>query len=552
MMSMKGKSRLLRVLALAALLPAVQLTACDDDENPPAPRDAGRDSVIEAGPADAGDAAPDVVAPMDVADGGSEVGDVVAEVGPVDAFPLPDAATGEQVFVATLSGAEEPTVVTTTATGAATFVLNAAKTELRYQLRHNVVNATMGHLHTGYAGENGPIAVPFTPLGPEISGTLSLTPTQAADLELGRLYANIHSTMYAGGEIRGQVLRPGEKVFVATLGGSQETPPVTTGAVGTASVILDTARTGIRYHVTTSGLVPTAAHIHKAMVRVAGDVVYPLAPLGASIDGTQALAGNDASDLETGLWYVNFHTAANPNGEIRGQLLSPGAKMYAATLSGAQETPAVTTAGTGNGMAIVNYARTQVQYHLTTSLTPTQAHFHQAAAGVAGPIVIPITPVGMVMSGTAALTPTLASNLERGLLYMNVHTTAFSGGEVRGQVIGFDETLYTAVLTGAEETPPVTTTATGGLGVMLNAAGTQVRYVGSFTNLTATMAHFHKGAVGVAGPVVYPLTFSGTTIEGTQVLTPTDLTDLEAGNWYANVHSAANPGGEIRGQVLER
>jgi hypothetical protein len=545
--------RLVYALALAVLLPAA-LMGCDDD-NTPAPRDARPDGTTDGGT----DAQPDMPVNADVMaeTGGdvlpADVGDVAGPEGGVDALTLPDAAAGEQVFVATLSGAEEGPGVATSATGTATFVLNAARTELRFQLRHNVANATMGHLHTGWPGENGPIAVGFMPFGQDVSGTLALTPTQAADLEAGHLYANVHSTMYGGGEIRGQVLRPGETIFVATLSGSQETPPVTTTASGLASLILNATKTSVHFHATTSGLVPTMDHIHKGMARVMGPVVYPL-PTAATIDGNQAITPADVTDLEMGLWYINFHTETNQAGEIRGQLLPPGAKMFTATLTGAQEVPPVSTTATGNGMAIVPYARNQVTYHLTSSVTPSNAHFHRAPGGVSGPVVIPISPLGAVMSGVAPITAELASDMERGLLYMNVHTAANPGGEARGQVIGPDETFFAATLSGAEEVPPVNTTASGGIGVMVNGAGTQLRYIGSFTGLSgpATMAHFHDGMGAANGPVIYPLTINGTTLEGTQVLKAGDLAMLNVNGWYANVHTDANPNGEIRGQVLKK
>jgi hypothetical protein len=70
-----------------------------------------------------------------------------------------------------------------------------------------------------------------------------------------------------------------------------------------------------------------------------------------------------------------------------------------------------------------------------------------------------------------------------------------------------------------------------------------------FTGLTATAAHIHTGAVGVNGGVLYPLTLTSIGAQGTQAITTADLANLEAGNFYVNAHTAANPGGEIRGQI---
>ena len=68
----------------------------------------------------------------------------------------------------------------------------------------------------------------------------------------------------------------------------------------------------------------------------------------------------------------------------------------------------------------------------------------------------------------------------------------------------------------------------------------------------ATMAHFHGPAApgANAGPVVpVPTSALANPMKGTATLTDAQIADLEAGNWYFNIHTAANPGGEIRGQL---
>jgi hypothetical protein len=119
--------------------------------------------------------------------------------------------------------------------------------------------------------------------------------------------------------------------------------------------------------------------------------------------------------------------------------------------------------------------------------------------------------------------------------------------------------LFAATLTPAEETPPTTSTGSGSATATLSADGLELALEVTFTGLTgaATAAHVHKGAKGVAGAVVKPILLTGnsgtlkwTSKDNTTPLTSVEIADLLAGSYYVNVHTAANPGGEIRGQLL--
>ena len=112
------------------------------------------------------------------------------------------------------------------------------------------------------------------------------------------------------------------KDMAVTLSGDQEVPPVTTSAsgAGTISVGADKSVSG---SVMVKGINATAAHIHEAAKGKNGPVIVPLTKSG---DNTFSVAaGAKLSDaqmqaLQSGNLYVNVHSAANPNGEIRAQL----------------------------------------------------------------------------------------------------------------------------------------------------------------------------------------------------------------------------------------
>jgi outer membrane lipoprotein SlyB len=113
---------------------------------------------------------------------------------------------------------------------------------------------------------------------------------------------------------------------------------------------------------------------------------------------------------------------------------------------------------------------------------------------------------------------------------------------------------FTANLTGAAETPATDSAGTGTVTATLNTTTKAFDYSAVYSGLSgpATMAHFHgPAAVGAKGPPVVPVMGNvASPIKGTAVLTDVQITDLEAGMWYFNVHTAAHPGGEVRGQVV--
>ena len=106
-------------------------------------------------------------------------------------------------------------------------------------------------------------------------------------------------------------------------------------------------------------------------------------------------------------------------------------------LSGAQEVPPVTTAATGAGDITVAADGAVSGSVKTTGVAGTMAHIHVAAMGKNGPVIIPLTNSGdgvwSVPAGTKLTAEQMAS-YKAGDLYVNVHSDAHKGGEIRAQM----------------------------------------------------------------------------------------------------------------------
>ncbi|WP_027528610.1 CHRD domain-containing protein [Bradyrhizobium sp. Ec3.3] len=110
----------------------------------------------------------------------------------------------------------------------------------------------------------------------------------------------------------------------ATLDGKAEVPATTTSGTGTADLDYDAASKKLSWTVTYSGLSgpATAAHFHGPAETGKNAGVAVAIPNAASspVKGEATLTDAQAADLLSGKYYVNIHTAANPGGEIRGQV----------------------------------------------------------------------------------------------------------------------------------------------------------------------------------------------------------------------------------------
>ncbi len=112
-----------------------------------------------------------------------------------------------------------------------------------------------------------------------------------------------------------------ELTFTAVLDGQHAVPSTDSPATGTATLVLNDARTEVRYSIQFTGLVgqETAAHFHRGKAGTIGPILYTL-PLGSSKAGVWPVSEEEVADLLAGRVYILVHSDPYWTGEIRGDL----------------------------------------------------------------------------------------------------------------------------------------------------------------------------------------------------------------------------------------
>lgn len=245
----------------------------------------------------------------------------------------------------------------------------------------------------------------------------------------------------------------------AVLTPNYEVPPTTSSGFGSAIVDVDRAESDVTVTVNVAnlGAAITGAHIHKAPFGTNGNIVLNFISGGANftsgkLTGTYAVPPELAADLiaNPSSYYVNVHTTQFPGGAIRGQLSNAsGVTMLGGALRGSNEVPPNGTTSVGAFLIWFDAARSTLFWDVDTGgvTSPTLAHIHHAAAGVNGGIVVNFATSastfvngelrGSIAISDASLVEDLVANPEN--YYVNVHTSAFPSGAIRGQLASVNE-----------------------------------------------------------------------------------------------------------------
>lgn len=370
------------------------------------------------------------------------------------------------------------------------------------------------------------------------------------------------------------------------IDGTQEVPAVSTKGCGTLDVSYNKTTKMLTYSVTWHSLTgnPVGAHIHGDATRgMNAPVVYnftDLIPKTTSGTFTNSVLVDEIAikeaDLLKGLYYVNIHTPQNPGGEIRGQieLIKPEIiSKKGLLIDGTQEVPMVDTKACGTLDVSYNKTAKILTYKVTWKMLtgePVGAHIHgDAPRGMNAPVKYNFTDlIPKTVSGTftnSVVVDEIAikeDDLLKGLYYVNIHTPLNPGGEIRGQIEFKKPEIISKkglLLEGSQESPMITTAASGKLDISYNKTSKILYYTVSWKSLSSIPvgSHIHGDASrGENAPVkvdftaALPKTVDGT-YSGMVVVDEVAImeADLLSGKYYVNIHTALNPGGEIRGQM---
>ena len=418
-------------------------------------------------------------------------------------------------------------------------VITSGSVEFIAHVNLVAANTAVGmHIHTGGADVAGPVVIssglsgantqPIKAGSDVIHLTAFVDGSNAAGLAALKdlfvnpagYYANVHTTDFPGGIMRGQLSPALGTVLIGTMTSANEVPPQNVDATGGAVVIalatLDSkgaVTSGGVYMETTYKIVGetgtfTGFHIHPGAAGINGPASLSSGiPNGTPIDSSGSgmvgpfftevnLADANSMTALLNLFvnpagdYINIHTNLHPGGVMRAQLRTADTMVYPITLDSANEVGNTTLKGTAPSLITLHTIRNEdgsiaagsvffdVNYRFAQGTTFTGLHIHDAGKGVNGSISIPMIPnfdstfasstgIGNYFGYTPPIAPTatlndIVSNPENH--YANIHSTLDPGGSARAQlgpIVSAPPTV-TAILA-ADLDKTATTVAPGGL-----------------------------------------------------------------------------------------
>ncbi len=526
--------------------------------------------------------------------------------GLVNAWRVTDPSPGANnptLYRAVLSGGNQTPAVISRAQGALEGLLDGSTLTITGRLEnlesdYAVEIAGGTHLHKGIAGNNGGIAVFLNAIvdaderGATFeaeNNTFEVSEGLADSLAARYLYVNVHTDDYPGGELRGQMLPAVSEGYKMVISGAAQVPVNTSSGQGSLIAEIQDSLLIVSgsFNNLSSAFNPNiagGAHIHVGMAGQNGGIEFFLNATTAddNLSGVFEPSNNTfpISEEQKELFrqrsmYINIHTQQYPGGEVRGQAVALSSTPFIADLSGANQTPANASLGTGSVLAELSGSQVWVSgsfMGLSDAFNPNiagGAHVHDGLAGQNGGIAFGLTATLSsdnlggtfeVSDNTFEFDETAIGNLQARRYYINLHTDFNLPGELRGQLLPAASIPLRSVFSGRAQLTPNMSNGIGG--AMVEMQGNSLVVSGSFTVdspfADAIGAHIHSGFIDEEGSVDFALVpsvasdgLSGSfeASENTFELSDEIKDGLLTAQHYINIHTDAYNGGEIRGQI---
>jgi len=312
--------------------------------------------------------------------------------------------------------------------------LSADGAQLTIDISHdlNSADVTAGHIHLGDPGVNGSAVFAFTSPASPIHEVWAVDTTDIMNLISGKLYANLHTGAFPAGEIRGQIVR--SDIRIPTI--LKEADAGNGEPHGFAIVSINADLDEISLYAEHDGTEVIVGHLHYGDSLTDGPVALEIPSVTSPISATWTLPSETLDSLLAGLLYVNLHSGEYNLGQIRGQiLLRDMAIDFPIEESQAEACLGTGSEAGGNGIVTVKPGGREMTIAIIHSAAnPTGAHIHSAPQCTNGGIAFPLAQAASPINDIWYLTNDDMIDLLQDNLYVNIHTSAFPAGEIRGQI----------------------------------------------------------------------------------------------------------------------
>ena len=461
-----------------------------------------------------------------------------------------------QTFVFHLRGDQEVPVSASVASGGCFGELDEPAGEFSLTCVHDVVGATVMHIHRGAAGATGPIVFDLgDPASPVTATWTGMTPADVADLLAGDLYVNIHTAGRPDGEIRGQILERTVDLVAFSADGSQVVPPNASGATASCTADLSNDATALAIACTHDVPSPQAAHVHEAPVA-------PERPGRLHLPERREPALRQRADDARGSSPTSPRASSTSTSTGRTAPRRPRGSRSAARSATRRPAPAPARSASprrASRPAVSGFAFTDDVPGSPGRFTLDDGEHADVRRRRAGHLRRHRErSLGSARRFHARRRRLRRRRQHRRPVRPHRHGPARRRGRwspARSATCEVEpaDSIFVFHLSGDQEVPPVVTPDRGGCMGRFDEEAAELTLICVHDVASPTLMHVHRGAPGENGPILFDLGNPTSPVIATwSGMTPTDVADLLAGNLYVNIHTAGRPDGEIRGQILER